>query len=228
MNNNNFKSVYGLAHSLYGISMDPDVFEDVALNGWQQIGNKNTRLHRYTTNTENGKIKLPCNADIIEAVFLPTPDANDMDNIHGYNYYNMSVEYYNESIKKETNPFYNRGHLVKYRIEGEYLVLDKDYDNVIILYHGVITDDEGLPYLSDKEVQALAAYIAYFDIYKKSIMLKDGNLVNLANIIKTDWIRLCNAARIPNHISQNDMNDILDVKTRYDRKMYGKSFKPML
>lgn len=109
-----------------------------------------------------------------------------MDNIHGYNYYNMSVEYYNESIKKEPNPFYNRGHLVKYRIEGEYLVLDKDYDNVIILYHGVITDDEGLPYLSDKEVQALAAYIAYFDIYKKSIMHKDGNLVNLANIIKTD------------------------------------------
>ena len=186
MNNNSFKSVYSLAHSLYGISMDPDIFEDVALNGWQQIGNKNTKLHRYVTNTENGRIKLPCNVDIIEAVFLPTPDHNDMDSINSYNYYNMSVEYYNESMKKEPNPFYNRGHLVKYRIEGDYLVLDKDYDNVTILYHGVITDDEGLPYLSDKEVQALAAYIAYFDIYKQSIMRKDGNLVNLANTIKSD------------------------------------------
>ena len=54
------------------------------------------------------------------------------------------------------------------------------------MYHGVILDEEGLPYLTDKEVQALAAYIAYVDIYKKSIMKKDGNLVNLANVIKAD------------------------------------------
>ena len=102
------------------------------------------------------------------------------------------------------------------------------YDNITILYHGVVTDDEGLPYLSDKEVTALAAYVAYFETYKQSIMRKDGNLVNLANVIKADWLRLCNAARIPDHISQNDMNDVLDVRTRYDRKVYGRSFKPML
>lgn len=186
MNKNNFKSVYGLANSLYGISIDPDVFEDIALNGWQQIGNKNTRLHRYVSNTENSKIKLPCNIDIIEAVYLSTPDANYMDSVVNYNYYNMSVEYYNESMKVESNPFYNKGHLAKYRIEGDYLVFDKDYDNVTILYHGIITDDDGLPYLTDKEVQALAAYVAYFDTYKQSIMKKDGNLVNLANIIKAD------------------------------------------
>ena len=103
-------------------------------------------------------------------------------------------------------------------------MLDKDYNNVTILYHGVITDEEGLPYLNDKEVQALAAYIAYVDIYKKSLIRKDGNLFNLAANVKADWLRLCNSARIPEHITQNDMNDVLDVKTRWDRKMYGKSF----
>lgn len=186
MNKNNFKSVYGLANSLYGISMDMDTFEDVALNGWELIGNKQTKLHRYITNTENGRIKLPCNVDIIEAVYLPGLVAQESSNAGTVDYYNLSVEYYNESQREESNPFYNRGHLAKYRIEGDYLVLDKDYDNVTIMYHGVILDEEGLPYLTDKEVQALAAYIAYVDIYKKSIMKKDGNLVNLANVIKAD------------------------------------------
>lgn len=30
---NNFKSVYAVANSLYGVTMDENSFEDVALNG---------------------------------------------------------------------------------------------------------------------------------------------------------------------------------------------------
>ena len=228
MNRNSFKSVYGLANSLYGVTMDIDTFEDVALNGWELIGNKQTRLHRFITDTENGKIKLPCNVDIIEAVYVPGLVVQETSNSGVIEYINKSVELYIESQKKEMNPFYNKGHLVKYRIEGDYIVLDKDYNNVTIIYHGIILDEEGLPYLSDKEVQALAAYVAYVQTYKKSLIKSDGNLVNLANVIKADWIRLCNSARIPNHITQNDMNDVLDVKTRWDRKMYSKSFNVLV
>lgn len=228
MNRNNFRSVYGLANTLYGTSLSPEEFEDVALNGWNQIGNRQTRLHRYVTSTESGRIKLPCNVDFIEAVFLSTPDVHDSSNVNNPNYYNRIVEFYNETQKTEPNPFYNSGHLAKYRIEGDYLVFDRDYNDVTIMYHGVITDDEGFPYLNDKEVQALAAYLAYVDIYKKSLLKKDGNLFNLATSVKNDWLRFCNAARIPEHITQNEINDVLDVKTRWDRKSYGKTFKPML
>lgn len=228
MNRNSFKSVYGLANSLYGVTMDIDTFEDVALNGWELIGNKQTRLHRFITDTENGKIKLPCNVDIIEAVYVPGLVVQETSNSGVIEYINKSVELYIESQKKEMNPFYNKGHLAKYRIEGDYIVLDRDYNNVTIIYHGIILDEEGLPYLSDKEVQALAAYVAYVQTYKKSLIKSDGNLVNLANVIKADWVRLCNSARIPNHITQNDMNDVLDVKTRWDRKMYSKSFNVLI
>jgi hypothetical protein len=48
----------------------------------------------------------------------------------------------------------------------------------------------------------------------------------LAQIVKEDWLRGCNAARVPEHMSQNDMNAILDAKTSWNRKSYGKSFKP--
>jgi hypothetical protein len=41
-------------------------------------------------------------------------------------------------------------------------------------------------------------------------------------------LRLCNAARVPSYFSQNDMDKILDVKTRWDRKQYGKSFKSII
>jgi hypothetical protein len=228
MNRNSFKSVYGLANSMYGVTMDIDTFEDIALNGWELIGNKQTRLHRFVADTENGKIKLPCNVDIIEAVYIPGLVSQETSNSGTIEYINRSVEFYIESQKKEMNPFYNKGHLAKYRIEGDYIVLDKDYNNVTIIYHGIILDEEGLPYLSDKEVQALAAYVAYVQTYKKSLIKSDGNLVNLANVIKSDWVRLCNSARIPNHITQNDMNDVLDVKTRWDRKMYSKSFNVLV
>jgi hypothetical protein len=66
------------------------------------------------------------------------------------------------------------------------------------------------------------------DIYKKSLIQKDGNLFQLAAAVKNDWLRLCNAARIPTHLSQNELNDVLDVKTRWDRKQFGKSFKPII
>lgn len=217
MNRNNFKSAYSLANTLYGISIDVDTFEDIALNGWELIGNKNTRLHRYITNTENYRIKLPCNVDVLEAVYLPGEDFyNHISNE------NRIIE--SNTIPRGTDELYNKGHLAKYKLEGDYLVFNKDYNDVTILYYGVITDDEGLPYLTNKEVQALAAYVAYVETYKKSLIKQDGNIMNLASILKTEWTKLCSSARIPDHITQNDMNEILDVRTRWDRKMYGKSY----
>lgn len=224
---NNFKSVYGLIVDLYGISIDPNTFEDIALNGWQLIGNRRTKLHTYTTSTINKSIELPCNVDVIEAVFGKYPDSQDALP-HSAFVNGQWVEQYTEHFNKEHNNFYNKGKLLKYRLENNKLVFSKDYSSVTVLYHGVITDDEGLPALTDKEVQALAAYCAYADTYKRSLMLKDGNLLQLAAAIKQDWLRFCNSARIPVHLSQNDLNDVLDVKTRWDRKQYGKSFKPIL
>lgn len=167
---------------------------------------------------------MPCNVDVIEAVYLPGLPIQESSSCGSVKYYNSSVEYYNESQKRELNPFYNRGHLAKYRIEGDSIVFDKDYNNVTVMYHGVILDEDGLPYLTDKEVKALASYVAYVETYKKGLVKQDGNIMNFANMIKAEWTKLCSAARIPDHITQNDVNDVLDVKTRWDRKMYGKSF----
>ena len=225
----NFNSVYSMANIVYGIHVDPTNFEDIALLGWELIGNKHTRLYRYTTSTTDKRIKLPCNLVEIESVTIPYMDAQMYTNTSNFpNVYNQYVERYIEAWKWDNATIYEPGKLIKYREEGDELVFDRDFSKVIILYHGVIADDEGLPLLNDKEVRALALYLVYSDTYKQALARKDGNLLQLALATKGDWLKACTAARIPNVLTQNDMNAILDVKTRWDRKQYGKSFKPIL
>lgn len=84
----------------------------------------------------------------------------------------------------------------------------------MVIYHGILADDEdGLPLVNDKELRAIATFVAYISIYKESIKKRDANLMRLAQVMKEDWLRACNAARTPEHLSQNDMDAILDVAT---------------
>ena len=99
----------------------------------------------------------------------------------------------------------------------------------MVVYHGIFVDDEdGLPLINEKEQLAIATYVAYVSTFKEAIRKKDSALMQIAGVIKTEWLNKCNAARIPEYISQNDMDKILDARARWDRKAYGKSFKPML
>ena len=50
---NNINSVYSLANILYGVTINPDNFEDIVLNGLQLIGNKHSRMYRYVGVTTN-------------------------------------------------------------------------------------------------------------------------------------------------------------------------------
>lgn len=84
MNRNSAKSVYSQANILYGTTLDTTNFEDILLSGWELIGNRQTRLHKYTTNTEDRKIMIPCNCDFIEAVFSPYEDAQRSTPLHMY------------------------------------------------------------------------------------------------------------------------------------------------
>lgn len=76
----NLKAVYPLIENLYGLQVDTDSFEDVALAGWELIGNKHTRLYKYIGDTVNGELQLPCNVDIIESVHIPVVDSNRINN----------------------------------------------------------------------------------------------------------------------------------------------------
>jgi hypothetical protein len=94
----NFNSVYSMASIVYGITVDPTNFEDVAMLGWELIGNRHTKLYRYVTNTINKRIKLPCNLVEIESITIPHMDAQMTSNQTTYpQVYNQYVERYIEA-----------------------------------------------------------------------------------------------------------------------------------
>lgn len=51
--------------------------------------------------------------------------------------------------------------------------------------------------------------------------------MQLAQMLEQKWKLLCTQARVPDYINQNEMDEILNVMTSWDRKRFGRSFKPI-
>ena len=77
-------------------------------------------------------------------------------------------------------------------------------------------------------MKAIAAFVAWREMLKDGIRKRNADSVKLAQMIEAEWLKRCNAARVKDHLSQNDMDAILDVKTRWDRKQFKKSYKVLI
>ena len=223
-------ATYSLAQTLYGVEPSPTDFEDIALNAWTLINNKHTRLYKYVGDTENHELPLPCNVDIIESVHIPIEDAQMTSNKTVFNSIEtLFIENYINCWKRIDDPYYNVGKLVKYKEGNNTLYFTRDYKRVMVIYHGILVNDEtGLPMITDKEMQAIAAYVGFALLYRESLQKRDPNLMKMAIQVKQEWLRACTAARVPEHLSQNDMDKVLDASVRWDRKQYGKSLHSLL
>lgn len=225
---NSINAALAQANLLFGVEMDPDDFEEAALIAWNKIGNKNYRLYRFRAKIDpiTLSIDLPCNCDEIEAVTYDWEDWNYTTNVHVNGDYNSQfIENYIEGRKLFNNPFYMSGKYAKYQKAGDTLYFEADYGYVNILYKGVLVDDDGLPEVNDKEVEAIAYFIAFIQRRKEGWQTHNQEMLQEAQLIQQEWLKLCDAARIPTSLSQNEMNEILDAKTRWDRKLFGKSYK---
>ena len=226
-----FHTAYTQARELYGLELNPDEFESIGLTAWGKIGNKKYRLYKYQvvpTKSELNEyyVDLPCNVDCIEAVTTnyedyqkTTPTTLAGNNQNGW------IEGYVETRKYNTGKLYVSGKFIKYREENNKIILSDRFQVVNILYKGYVVDDDGLPYLNEKEVDAIAAFCAYTDMFKKALLTRDGASMQLAQMLEQKWLKLCTQARVPDYINQNEMDEILNVATSWDRKRFGKSFK---
>ena len=225
-------SAYSLVKTMYGFEPSTDDFEDLAMVAWQRIGNKHTRLYRYVGDTKNKELELPCNLVDIESVHIPIVDAQVTSSLSDYVMYDsVMIEHYIDAWKFMEDPLNQRGRYVKYKEGDEVLYFNRDYPRVMVVYHGVLADDQdGLPLINDKEMEAIAAFVAYRETYKDILRKRDMSKASMAILqdMKEDWLRRCNAARSIDHISQNDMDKILDIKTRWDRKNYNHNYTPIL
>ena len=227
----NINAAYSLCQSLYGITPDEDSFEDLALEAYGKINNHHTRLYRYVGDVVNGKLKLPCNVDFIESVHVPMPDSQNTSNLSHWSWgENIWIEAYIDAWKMNEDPYWTRGKLVKYDEGNQELYFSRDYPRVMVVYHGIFVDDEdGLPLVNDKELTAIATFVAYSEMYKDCIKKRQLDKYSWALLqsMEAKWLKYCNAARVKEQFSQNDMDRVLDAKTSWNRKSYGKTFKPI-
>lgn len=228
-----FNTIYLQALDQFGAELDPDTYESIALGAWEKIGNKQTRLYMYSDEPEylgddKWKLDLPCNVEIIEAVTSDREDWEKTSNVNNHvNYSRSSTEQYIERNKRNTNSLYPSGGYIKFDKIGNSLYFTDKYNNVNVLYKGIVADEEGLPYLTETETEAIATYCAYSLEYKRALMTRDKMAYEFSNDLKQKWEKLCTQSRIPDYVTQNEMDEILNVNSSWDRKRFGKSFKPV-
>lgn len=230
MNVTNYSFYAALTHlqTFFGITLHEDDFETMGMQAWWLIGNKRSRRYKLIQSTVNQRIPQPCNLSLIESVHLPYEDYRTTNNINKNDNSNLVIEQFVENRKDRNSATYQRGKLIDFYQEENDLVFDKDYNDLIIIYKGIIADENGLPFINQKEMVAIATYCAYAYTYKKAYTTKDSQLFQFAADLQKKWNRACLQARTPEYMSQNDMDAILDVQFRWDRKRYNQSYKPII
>lgn len=225
---NPFHYAMSLMETLYGISIPEDRFEEIAILAWNLIGNKRYKLYKYNTCIDDctNEIQLPCNCDSVEAVTYGWEDWNDVSDIYPEGDIGSAhTEAYIESRKKFHDPLYAQGKFVKYRQVGDIIYTQGVQGPIQILYKGVLVDEDGLPELTDKEAMAIATYCAYVTKNKEGLMTNNINFINLAASLRQQWLLQCDQARTPEYLNQNEMDQILDAKSNWNRKIFNKSYK---
>lgn len=228
-----FNAIYAMANDLYEIKINnPATFEEIALIGFDRIGNKRLRTYHAVLDVKQDEdgwySELPCNCDYIEAVTLEWGE-NWQYTSNKYlegDWNSMYNENYIESRKVNKGILYEPGIFAKYEKVGDTIYFKTPYKKVHLLYRGQLLDENGLPQVTDKEVVAIATFVAMTQTKKEAWKLKDAKLLQFAESLEREWHRLCSNARVPEHISQNEMDRILDANTSFNRKTHNWSFKP--
>lgn len=234
MNKYNFQTAASQCLELYGVELDEDTFETYAISAWDKIGNHEYKLYLLKATPEHDPsggwyVCKPCNLDAIEAITLPFEDAQYTSSTNDYIINTtMPIEQEIEATKRMPNSLYIPGKYVKYTELGDRIYFTEPFREVNILYKGYHADENGLPYLSMREVEAIALYCAYASKYKEGILTKDTGTLQIAQLLKADWLKACDRARVPAYISQNSMNEILDALASWNRHSFGRTTKPII
>ena len=219
----------------YGIELEDSDMEEYGLMAWDYIGNKNRKLYRYCTEIDplDNSVTLPCNAldlngdSCVELVTASWEDWSSVTNTTNNGDLSTAyTEHFIEASKYFEGPYYMSGKVLHYEKIGDKLYFTHNYGKVNILYKGILSDEDGLPEISDKEAMAIATYIAYILKFKEALRTNNGDTLKMSQILYQQWAKQCDQAKIK-YISQSDMDAILEVGSSWDRKRFGFGYKPL-
>lgn len=212
------------------IDMPLDDFIEKAYYIWRMIGNTATYSKAITlTVPEDRIIQLPSDVKSIRSVTSSTI-SNLKDTGTNYSYNSKGVV--NEvrpsmGMGINTDVDDTGGDSVAYELHDGYIKVQAEImvgRTIKIVYNIVETDEDGLPFLNDKEVIAIALNVAAqkaeMDLFKK-IQGAD----RILNYIKPLAENALVAAKTDELISDDGLDHLLNIKTSWDRKQYGERLK---
>lgn len=177
-------------------------------------------------------IPLPGNCEYIEAVFLSDykPDFSTPHNSFVEYATNFTISYNtprntNKSILSPSGAYITFDHLGD-SIQIPPQVREKIVPNetpIGIIYKGQKIDDEGNFVVNERELMAIAYYHMYVTLHKQ-VFQGIQTAAQLLQMVEPKMKHYVKAAKIPERLTQNQKDRILDAQVMIDRKLFKKPF----
>ena len=219
---------------LYALDMKEDDFIETAYDVWRSIGNIATVMNTYFVQVPSDFIiELPSAAEFIESVTIVNElgviDSFDSGGSKDRNVFafqeRSNLPGIQESLSKTNGKDTN--YIMMSNNSIKFTSADAVNRDVKIVYKSLDLDPDGLPFLNDKEVAAIAAEVAKRDLVRKGFMgvgMKDKSALTLLQYITAEADRLMTAAKMDEKITHDAINKLMDINSSWDRKQYGQRF----
>jgi hypothetical protein len=115
---------------------------------------------------------------------------------------------------------------ISYQLEGKAIRVSAGYEGqrIALAFTGISTDLEGLPMITRKQSNALAAVAARV-IAVRGANKGDKNLASMVEYYTGISGRLIQAASIPEDLTDNELDEVLNAKTSFNRKSINRPTK---
>ena len=239
-----FMTIAARLQDRFNISYGVDDFVEKAYYIWRSIGNIATETKVAAVFvSEDLVVTLPQDCEFVRS--LTTTDFEDSINFGGsFGDYSFSPKGRAPEVKPDPNVTSIEsnvrasistvaGERLSYETYPGYLKLASPMmagKSAQLVYSSMTTDTDGLPLLNDLEVEAIVVTLALreseLSLFRAGagFNAKTGAVAPLVTYLKTESDRLLCAAKSDEKISDDGLDQLLDIKTSWDRKVFHSRF----
>jgi len=218
-------TAYALYPEITGLKIKEETFHDFAYFALDKIG-RNVEICKIQSKVEeNGMVFLPCNVTQIKKV------SDDFDSFDQWDagVFDGDRVTFNRmgDTRGDLSPSTNRfdRQYIDFKFYSPNVVqVDERLEGkeIFILASAPMVNKKGEALLYYKQAEAVLYYVAYLHQQRNSFMGIQG--IDLG-YIRNRALNAIADARIPDHISDNEWNKVLDAKVAMGRKGFNKDFK---
>ena len=219
-------SAFAMVDDLFGVKINKARFDEWARIAYRKIGPNLKTGKLFVTVKSGGEVTLPCRVLAVEAVSM---------NPGTYNQWDVAILEGNIKTYGSPDNFkvdYSPG---SSNVPGEYVDFELIDRNTIkvnpnlkdcqlyILLKYIVTNSDGELLFTEKQIEAIAYYVAYLYTLRNTFAGKGVGLgVSDAKTLAGQAIA---QARVPEYVSDNQWDEMLNMKVSANRKTFNTDYK---